>query len=178
MLRLASLEFTLENVAQFIIAGSIFAVMAWFTQKSLKSAPIDDDGWRWIRPSFIHHFALVGSLVFAVFMWWLYLFVGSARADAATQEQAMLLLASAFSVGCIIVWWIYYANRLCWRDDQIRIWTLGRFDEYSFEDIVEIKDVNGQGKWKFTFLGGKSVYVEEVSHGFEDLGEQLDKFIR
>ena len=177
MLRFATLDFTLENIFQFVVGASIFALMLHFTAKSLNSASVDAEGWQWIRPAFMQHFALVGALAFSLLMWWLYFFVGSARADAEQQELVMLALALASGAGALVVWWMFYANRISWRDDQIRLWTLGRATEYSFDDIIEIKQTNGEGNWKITFEDGRSITVADLSHGYDELGDQLDKHI-
>ncbi|MEO0870624.1 MAG: hypothetical protein AAFY19_01505 [Pseudomonadota bacterium] len=177
MLRFVSLDFALENILQFLVYASVFGIMLFFTARSLKSAPVDAQGWQWIRPAFMHHFALVGSLIFSLLMWWLYFFVGSARADAEYQELAMLFLAIAFGLGTLVVWWMFYANRICWRDGRIRLWTLGRFTEYSFDSIAEIRQANGEGNWRITFDDGRSVTVSELSHGFDELGDQFNERI-
>ncbi|MDJ0977875.1 MAG: hypothetical protein QNI87_05005 [Erythrobacter sp.] len=178
MLRfLTTFDFTLENILQFVVYSAIFGAMVFFTARSLKSAPVDSEGWQWVRPSFMHHFAVVGSLLFSLLMWWLYFFVGSARADAEYQETGMLLLALAFGLGALVVWWLFYANRICWRDDRIRLWTLRRFTEYSFDEIVEIKQANGEGNWRITFEDGRSATVSEMSHGFDDLGDHLEEYM-
>jgi hypothetical protein len=62
-------------------------------------------GWRALRPGFGHWFAAVGSAAFSVLVAWIYLFVGSARSDAAFQMRIAFLLSVAFGLCAIYSAW-------------------------------------------------------------------------
>ncbi len=56
-------------------------------------------GWRVVRPGGTHWFCFVGCWAFAALVSWVWLFVGSARHDAAAQMRWALLLILAFGAG-------------------------------------------------------------------------------
>jgi hypothetical protein len=77
------------------------------------------DGWLYLTPSVMEWFALIGCFAFTALLLWIYYFVGSARADAATQMMVLKWLIAAFAVGTGTVFFTSFASELRWNDDQI-----------------------------------------------------------
>src|SRR5690349_18549517 len=50
-----------------------------------RTKPRIQDGWHYLTPSAMEWFALVGGVAMSLLFLWVYHFVGSARADAASQ---------------------------------------------------------------------------------------------
>jgi len=96
-------------------------------------------GWRVVGPSGTHWFAFVGSWGFGALISWVWLLVGSGRADAAFQMRIALLLAIAF---CAMSAWSgvqiaalrrmslrWRGATICWRDgNQDREEEFGNFE--------------------------------------------------
>lgn len=79
-------------------------------------------GWRALRPGFGHWFAAVGSAAFSTLLAWVYLFVGSARRDAAFQMKVAFLLSIAFGLCAIYGAWRVRAikrENIRWRGARI-----------------------------------------------------------
>jgi hypothetical protein len=77
------------------------------------------EGWHYLTPSAMEWFALIGSFTLAALMLWVYHFVGSARADAATQMHILKFLIGAFAAGTGIVFFTSFACELRWNDRLI-----------------------------------------------------------
>ena len=79
-------------------------------------------GWRLLGPSGTHWFCFVGSWSFGALISWVWLFVGSARADAELQMNMALLLAVIFcTAGAGSGFYVATLRRkeLRWRGDVI-----------------------------------------------------------
>lgn len=87
-------------------------------------------GWRVVGPSGTHWFCFAGSWAFGSLMSWVWLFVGSDRADAAFQMRIALLLAVVFcTAAALSAFFIARLKRmqLRWRGSVI-CWRAGTLD--------------------------------------------------
>lgn len=79
-------------------------------------------GWRALRPGFGHWFAALGSSAFSTLVAWVYIFVGSARRDAAFQMKVAFLLSVAFGLCAVYSGWRIRAikrENIRWRGSRI-----------------------------------------------------------
>jgi len=99
-------------------------------------------GWRAVGPGGTHWFCLIGSWAFATLISWVWLFVGSARRDAAFQMNVALVLAIVF---CAVAAWsgfrIAALRRmgLRWRNEAIVWHGGGRELQQTFADFDAVR---------------------------------------
>lgn len=142
-----------------------------------RSAQIDSSGWFWLRPGFIHYFTLIGCAAFAGFMWWMYLFIGSARSDAATQELAMLLIAIAMTAGATYVWFTCFLRRYAWAEDTFKVQLLNSEKTYDFSHLTDIGIKHNGQTVVLSFSDGKRISFSADMHGAGDLADHIDRKI-
>jgi hypothetical protein len=129
-------------------------------------------GWRALRPGPGHWFAALGSTAFSTLVAWVYLFVGSARRDAAFQMKVAFLLSLAFGLCAIYSAWRIRAikcENTRWRGT--RVVRRGRDGEEQ-----EIDNGRAFG-WRRTFSGwyvlgfadGSMLYVDPYTKGADDI---------
>ena len=125
-------------------------------------------GWRALRPGFGHWFAAVGSAAFSTLVAWVYLFVGSARRDAAFQLKVAFLLSAAFGLCAIYGAWRIRAikrENLRWRGT--RIVRTGRDGQ---EQAVDKGRAFGwrrtfSGRYVLAFADGSTLDVDPYTNG-------------
>lgn len=84
-----------------------------------RTKPRIQDGWHYLTPSAMEWFALVGGVAMSLLFLWVYHFVGSARADAASQMFILKMLIIVFAAGTGIVFYTSFAVELRWNDHAI-----------------------------------------------------------
>lgn len=84
-----------------------------------KSTPRIRDGWQYLTPSAMEWFALLGCVAMTLLFLWVYYFVGSARADAASQMFILKILIVVFVAGAGITFATSFAGELRWNDEAI-----------------------------------------------------------
>ncbi len=90
-----------EDVQRAIVFVLAAAVVIALGAASATSQP-DQRGWRVIVPSPMHWTGLGLSVALSGFMTFIYLFVGSVRADAAQQMRILFWLIVVFGLGAIV----------------------------------------------------------------------------
>ena len=109
---------SVDNVRPFIsAAGALLAVIA-LTALQRPDARVRE-GWHYLTPSAMEWFALIGSFAITALMLCIYHFLGSARADAATQMLILKCLIAAFAASSGIVFFTSFACELRWNDRSI-----------------------------------------------------------
>ncbi|WDA42143.1 hypothetical protein [Erythrobacter sp. BLCC-B19] len=144
-------------------------------------------GWRLIAPSASHWFAVLGSWALSLLISWVWLFVGSARHDAAEQMRWAFLLASTFALGAAYVaFQISHLLRmgLRWRGDEL-VWSgKGCARQQSIRDCVDLgKRWTGHSRVRFAdgatldidpyaahATGLLALFAEQVTHNAFDDG--------
>ena len=164
------------------IVGSLitFAAIIAFQlvhDRLYRPAQIDSSGWYWLRPGFIHYFTLIGCAAFAGFMWWVYLFIGSARPDAATQEVAMLLLAVAMTAGAAYVWFACFLRRYAWAEDTFKVHLFNCVKTFDFSKLADINFKHNGQTVVLSFSDGKRISFSADMHGAGDLADHIDRKI-
>ena len=84
------------------------------------------DGWHQLAPGPMEWFALIGSIALTGLLLHIFFFVGSARADAASQMTVLKWLIAAFALGTAIVFHSSFASSVRWNDEQIEQHSLFR----------------------------------------------------
>lgn len=123
-----------------LIAAHIAGIAVLFTilHRQEPSYP----GWRMLGPSGSHWFAFLGAWGFGALISWVWVFVGSVRADAEFQMKMALLLAMIFtSAGAAMGLYINSLRRkaLRWRGGAIRWRTRGHEHEQAFANFDAIR---------------------------------------
>ena len=171
---------TLLPLAALLIAH---AVCVAAVVSILGSRPRAYPGWRLVAPSGTHWFCFVGSWAFGALMSWIWLFVGSARADAEFQMQVALLLAIAFVAGAAWCGFQIAAVRrmaLRWRGDAI-CWQenarelrqgFARFDALRrrLDGAFEIRFADGSVLWLDFYARNASEFLARIS---EEIGADV-----
>ncbi len=109
----------------------VIANLAWRAQ--------DYPGWRMMGPGGTHWFTLYAGWAFGALISWVWLFVGSARADAEFQMRMALLLALVFTSSAVVVgaYVIFLRRRaIRWRGKVIAWRQSGRDLSQPFEAIA------------------------------------------
>ncbi len=112
--------------ARHIVIGlvamlAVFALATWGGK-----SPPDQHGWRSIKPGAIYAIGIGLGTVMTLGMAWVWLFVGSDRADGAAQMRILFWLIVAFGTGTLITTLQFgqlrraamrwRGDRLAWRD--------------------------------------------------------------
>ena len=103
-----------------LLAAHAACITASFTVSRCQTPPFP--GWHLLGPSGSHWFCFVGSWAFGALISWVWVFVGSARADAEFQMNVALLLAVVFcTAGAGSGFYVAALRRkeLRWRGDVI-----------------------------------------------------------
>jgi Ni/Fe-hydrogenase subunit HybB-like protein len=108
----------IDNVRPFLSAAVALLAVVALTALQKPDARVRE-GWHYLTPSAVEWFALIGSFAITALMLWVYYFVGSARADAATQMLILKCLIAAFAAGTGIVFFTSFACELRWNDRSI-----------------------------------------------------------
>src|SRR6267142_2663156 len=109
---------SVDNVRPFVsVAVAMLAIVALTALQ--KSDARMREGWHYLTPSAMEWFVLIGSFAITALMLWVYHFVGSARADAATQMLMLKCLIAAFAAGTGLVFFTSFACELRWNDRSI-----------------------------------------------------------
>jgi Ni/Fe-hydrogenase subunit HybB-like protein len=109
---------SVDDLRPFVsVAVAMLAIVALTALQ--KSDARVREGWHYLTPSAMEWFALIGSFAITALMLWVYHFVGSARADAATQMLILKCLIAAFAAGTGLVFFTSFAYELRWNDRSI-----------------------------------------------------------
>jgi hypothetical protein len=87
-----------------------------------RAASLGEQGWRRLRPSPMHWIGLVLCLGLTAVMLYVYLFVGSSRADAAKQTNILLGLLLAFGAASIAMIVTCFHAVVRWNEERIESW--------------------------------------------------------
>jgi fluoride ion exporter CrcB/FEX len=128
-------------------------------------------GWRALRPGLKHWFAAVGMAGISTFMAWIYLFVGSARRDAAFQMNVAFFM----SIGCGLaaVYLAWYARSI--KRKNIR-WRRSRIVHTLPDGQEKTQDAGQAVSWWRTWTGyfalgfadGSVLYIDPYTKGSDE----------
>ena len=156
------------------LVGAIVATaLGYWTITYQEKVERDANGWMALRPTATVHFAFIGSFAFSALMLWLYLFVGSARTDADTQEFMMLVLFAVFGVAAMWTFWSAYLYKVRWKGSKIEFGRLGRIHRYKVQQIAAKKYVAWRSEYAIEFEDGQRLFFSPYMRGGLELARKL-----
>ncbi len=166
----------MSAVVSGLIGGAIATALAAVALRSQKSARTDSDGWCWLRPGWLIHFAVGGCFAFVLAVSYFLWLAGSARTDAELQNFWAMLIMLGFGAGGLWLVWAGYLHRVAWRGNDIRlVRPLRRDTYYRFTDIVSVRP-NGDGsEFKLRFADARVLRVSPYFHGFYEFKHEMAK---
>lgn len=157
-----------NSVMSGLVGGGIATLLGYLTLRRQRAGR-KVEGWTVLRPSGYEHFAFAIAAGFSLFMAYIYLFVGSARADAEEQEIYMLLLMGGFGAGGILVWWTSYALKIRWREHEVEASRFGRTRRFDLREVVRVKRNDYLNSCTLVFRGGRKLSFSYYQHGAKEL---------
>ncbi|MBK8375179.1 hypothetical protein [Sphingorhabdus sp.] len=142
---------------------------------AMRDAP-DVRGWRVVKPGPMYGVGVWLGAGLTALMAYIWLFVGSNRADGAQQMQILFWLILAFGAGTMIVIWQGWQVRrtaLRWRGDQM-VWRAGGAEiSRRFADVVSMEK-SLLGPVTISFTDGTRLRVDPNASHAMALIEALD----
>lgn len=157
--------FTLGSLGLTVALAGFGCLSAMLTQQ------IVPRGWRALRPGLGHWFAAVGNAAISALVAWIYIFVGSARHDAAFQMKVAFLLSIGFGLGAFVAAWHVRAikrQNIRWRGSRvIRSNQEGVEQVYDGGRAVAWTRTWG-GRWQLRFADGSTLYLDPFANGADE----------
>lgn len=130
-------------------------------------------GWRYLSPSPLHWFGLVLCLGLTSLMLYVWLFVGSSRADADTQMKILLGLVVLGGAGSLYMLTTCLAVRIRWNSERIERWLGPKLvASILFSDIAGATALPGD-MLRIRTKDGDALAVDPTLNGADDLLEAL-----
>jgi hypothetical protein len=134
-------------------------------------------GWRVVGPGGTHWFCFLGCWAFAALISWVWLFVGSARRDAAVQMGYALLLILAFGI-CAAGSGFYIARLrralLSWRGTTIHWRERGKDVVQNMTDFDAFRRA-ASGLFHLRFRDGSVLKLDLYARNAEALAVELSE---
>ena len=161
-------------VASGLIGGWLATLfMGWALHKA-RCVEADRDGWRAIRAGVPVWLPLALSAGFSLLLFYVYFFVGSARADAEQQMLICLILALAFAAGTLALAWGVFSQAVAWRGSELRIRPLlGAPVTKRLTDLQDVEYRQVSSLFRLTFSDGYVVRLSPYMHGARQLMEEI-----
>lgn len=160
-----------------LISGfCVFALMIWF-----RKSPSDKKGWRHVTPGGAYAFAIISSILLTLMFAYIWLFVGSSRADGESQMRILFWLIMAFGSGALITLVQYEQVRrtcICWRGEVLN-WRGKGGAEHSgkLSEVVALRRAM-MGPIYIVFANGTEVRVDPFATNaqllLKTLSDRLD----
>lgn len=158
-------------------AGLAALVVTWALSVMVarSRAPVDAAGWRQLMPGAMHWTAL--GLCGGLFLMMLYvrLFVGSTRADAASQMTVLSWLTAGFGLGTLVSAWAVLAvlrRPLRWRGGKLAFTGPKGPEQRHFDEVAQL-GLNAMGQAVLTFSDGAVLKLDPNAKGASELLEKL-----
>ena len=84
-----------------IMLGAVATCIALLIAAIAATPAATKAGWMLVRPGGMHWFSFYGSAALFALIAWVWIFVGSARQDAAFQMRIAFWLSFAFGIGAV-----------------------------------------------------------------------------
>lgn len=142
-----------------------------------RTAALGTYGWRQIRPGAMHWTGFGLSATLALFMAYIWLFVGSSRPDGAAQMRILFWLILFFAGGSVLMGWaIHQARRagIEWRGTIIALrGPSGVRLKYGFDVITSVRR-DWMGRVILHFADGLRAPLDTYATGAAQLLDALD----
>ncbi len=159
-----------------ILAGAAGAATAAVPGWLIASGSQAMAGWERIRPGAMHWTGLVLSAALAALIGYVVCFVGSSRADGATQMQIAGWMALAFASGTVLS--LLHMRRIVragigWRDSTVRFRASdGAVIERPITAIRSLRQ-NGTGWFEAAFADGTLLRIDPYAKGADALLQSI-----
>jgi hypothetical protein len=171
--RMANLPASLVSIAVVLLAMLVVGLLV-VADRSVAPGTL---GWRPIRPSAMHWTGFILSAGLALFMAYIWLFVGSSRPDGAQQMRILFWLILFFAGGSVLMGWATLQIRRAgieWRGSIIALYRpKGACLKLSFDDIMSVRR-DWLGRVVIRFADGTGTHLDRYAKGAEELIDALD----
>lgn len=167
-----------------LLSGVIGAVAATALAVAARRWPggaaPDADGWVTLRPNWLLNGTILVTAGLTGLFVYVLLFVGSSRADAASQMRYLLALAIAFGLGCLYTSWASYGRAIAWKGDRLRVRRrLGGGETlHLLSDLQSIERQDMRNEYRLTFRDGAILRISTYFTGAEDLAARAEEGIQ
>ncbi len=135
-----------------------------------KEVQMDEQGWSSITLGPWGYAVATGAAAFSLVLFYIWLFVGSSRADAATQMLACLLLALAFLTVSLLTLMSARWRRVQWRDGTLRVTSLlGRETVYRIDELQSVDLRDATLEFVLRFGERRKVTISIIMIGLREL---------
>lgn len=159
------------------IAASILTpmIVGWVANRT-RDVAAGRDGWHRVRPSG-GQYGMIGACAgFTLLLFYVYFFVGSARADAESQMKILSVLASAFLAMTLWAIWSTFHESVEWQGGAIRVRSIfGGERRASIDSLETIGFASVQSVFLLRFRGGQVVKLSPYMHGTRQLLQHIDR---
>jgi len=159
------------------IAASILTplILGWMADRT-RDVEAGRDGWRRIRPGSGLYGMIVACAGFDLLLWYIYFFVGSARADAEKQMLYLFILACAFLAATLWAIWSTFHESVEWQAKTIRVRSpRGSERTHQIDDLEAIDYSSLQSVFVLRFRDRRVVKVSPYMHGTRQLLQHIDR---
>ncbi len=160
-----------------VIAALLATLVVGLLVATGRSTSPGTHGWLQIRPGAMHWTGFSLSAALALFMGYIWIFVGSTRPDGAAQMRILFWLILFFAGGSILMGWAIVQIRQAgieWRGTVIALRRpKGVRLKHGFEDITSVRR-DWLGRVAIGFVGGTRVHLDTYATGADQLIEALD----
>lgn len=162
---------------RFILIGCVAAVVVGLIAAWQRTASPDDRGWRQVRVGAMHKVGLwLGGGLSLLFVY-IRLFVGSDRADAATQMMWLNLLIVGFAALWLGTAWSAITIRAAavrWRGKRLRFRIGGSVQERGLADVDAVRPT-ALGRTQIVFDDGAILKIDPYAQGADQLLDRIEK---
>ena len=162
---------------RYALIGCVAAIVVGLLAAWQRTAPPDEKGWRPVRVGAMHLVGLwLGGGLWLLFVY-VRLFVGSDRADAATQMMWLNLLIAGFAIMWLGTAYSAIATKAAavrWRGQRLRYRAGGARQERTFGEVLAVRR-SALGWARIVFDDGYVVKVDPHAQGAEQLLDLLER---
>lgn len=161
-----------SNIEILAIYAVVTLVQTGFDFVQRRSGRIRGD-WHHLTPSLMEWFALVGGFALSALFLYIFFFVGSSRADAASQMAVLKWLIVAFTFGTALVFHGSFASDIRWNDEQIEQRRLfGRPVVIRWADLANVA-MRWDQSIRLTSSGGAAISFSPYQNGAAALARKI-----
>jgi len=159
-------------VELLVIALVVMTVQALLYRLQRRKAAVRN-GWRYLTPGPMVWTGLVLGVAMTGLFSYVYLFVGSARADAEFQMKMLLALTVAFNILTILIAYSTVVEEVRWNATEIqrRTWLFSR-RAMNWPQLAAF-GVEMSGYWWIRTYDGPKIRFSPYSNGFDQLVRQV-----
>lgn len=157
----------------------VVPVLLWgLSRLQRRAAASGGQDWRCLRPRTMHWVGLALSVGLTGLMLYVYLFVGSSRADAASQMTILLSLITAFGTSAIVMSVLCFQAVVRWNDDRIESW-LGPWPRgvISWRELAQAKHDGHGSPIVLESLNGERLKIDATLDGADELLQRIAPWI-